>query len=78
MPSVIISNDKRDIMMFNCRLDPQVGLALKVYAAMQQQFIYEILEDFIRDGLEARGTSVSALLAIADRYIRRDRHDHTP
>ncbi len=45
-------------------LSADVLKALNVFAASQGEYVYRVLEEFIREGLEKRGTSVEELAKI--------------
>ena len=45
-------------------LNADVLKALNIYAASQDRYVYDVIEEFIREGLQRRGTSVEELAKI--------------
>ena len=55
--------ESRDAVVLSVKLDKDVAKALSVYAAMQDEYMYRVLESFIREGLKRKGKSVEELAA---------------
>jgi hypothetical protein len=48
----------RDAVTLSVRLDRDVVRALNVYAAKRDEYVYRVLDEFIREGLQRSGHSV--------------------
>jgi len=49
--------------LLNARIDPELIKALNVFSAKRSIFLYLMVEELLREALEARGASVEELIS---------------
>lgn len=57
-----VAQKRREAVTISVRVDKDVATALNVFAALENRYVYDVLEEFIKRGLEAHKTSVPILL----------------
>lgn len=57
--------ERRDSTPVTVKLDKEVAKALSIFSTAKDRYLYDLLEEFIRDGLKKYGTSVESLAKVA-------------